>query len=170
MTSDDTIKNSLKTKIIAAMLVTGALIIAGLVYWSGWVKSEDSVEPYPSFSSTLTENERKAAAQETATAVLTGTTVSGTLTQKPDYVTELEWQVLQNVAKQNPSANLTDLVNKMLFLKKKQAWLSAREHSAERKLLARQLLEMIPAQLAAETIDSQTAQEMEGQLQTELKN
>lgn len=169
MTSDDTIKNSLKTKIIAAMLVTGALIIAGLVYWSGWVKSENSVEPYPSFSSTLTENERKVAEHETATAALTGTPVAGAVTLCPDYITEREWQVLQNVAKQNPSANLTDLVNKMLFLKKKQAWLSAREHSAERKLLARQLLEMIPAQLAAEAIDSQTAQEMEEQLQADLK-
>ena len=40
-------------------------------------------------------------AQEVAAvAAIPGKTVSGTVTQRPDYVSEIEWQVLQNVTRQ----------------------------------------------------------------------
>ncbi|HPS79252.1 MAG TPA: amino acid permease, partial [Thermoanaerobaculaceae bacterium] len=61
--------------------------------------------------------------QLAAVAAIPGKTVSGTVKQRPDYVSEIEWQVLQNVTKNQPDSDkkLTDLVNKMLFIKKKQA-------------------------------------------------
>lgn len=104
-----------------------------------------------------------------AVAAIPGKTVSGTVTERPDYVSEMEWQVLQNVARQNPDVKLTDLVNKMLFIKKKQAWLDAGENTDQRRQLARQLLDMIPQQLTIEAIDAKTAKEMEAELKDDLK-
>ena len=110
-------------------------------------------------------------AQEVAAvAAIPGKTVSGTVKERPDYVSEIEWQVLQNVTRKQPNSEkkLTDLINKMLFIKKKQAWLDAGENTDQRRQLARQLLDMIPEQLAIEAIDSETAKEMETKLRRGL--
>ena len=44
----------------------------------------------------------------------------------------------------------------------------AEKDSAERKLLAKQLLDMIPGQVAMEAIDGATAQTMEAELHADL--
>jgi hypothetical protein len=77
--------------------------------------------------------------------------------------------VLQNVTRQNPDISLTNLVNKLLFTKKEQAWLSSGENTAQRRQLARQLLDMIPDQLEIEAIDSATAKELETKLTADLR-
>lgn len=161
-------KKKSKTKIMIAMLIAGAIIITGFLYRH----YRNTEEPAPAMQSSLlnmSEKEVIDGQKVAAVAAIPGKTVSGTVTQRPDYVSEMEWQVLQNVARQNPDVQLTDLVNKMLFIKKKQAWLDAGENTEQRRQLARQLLDMIPGQLAIEAIDAVTAKEMEAKLNAELK-
>jgi hypothetical protein len=116
----------------------------------------------------MSEQDIVDAEKNASIAAVSGETVAGTVTERPDYITEIEWQVLQSVTRQNPDIKVNDLVNKMLFAKKKQAWLSAEKDSAERKLLAKQLLDMIPGQVAMEAIDGATAQTMEAELHADL--
>jgi len=103
--------------------------------------------------------------------VMQGKPVTGPITDRPDYVSEFEWQVLRNIAKLNPDGQdkqLADLVNKLLFNKKMEAWLAAKENSGDRKTLAKQLLDMIPDQVATESLDSATAKDIESKLSAEL--
>jgi hypothetical protein len=160
-----------KTKIIIA-LIAGGLIIAGLLYWynSG---NDETIDKLALQKSANLHNPQVINDQKVAdVAAIAGKTVSGTVKQRPDYVSEVEWQVLQGVTKDQPEheEKLTNLVNKMLFIKKKQAWLAAGENTEQRRQLAKQLLEMIPGQLAIEAIDSATAKEMETKLNAELKS
>jgi hypothetical protein len=165
-------KSGSKTKIIIAVLIVGFLIIAGLRYWYNG-NDENTDEPASATQSPAFNMSKKEVidAQElAAVAAISGKTVSGTITQRPDYVSEIEWQVLQNVTKKQPDneKKLTNLVNKLLFAKKKQAWLAAGENTDQRRQLARQLLDMIPEQLTIEAIDSETAKEMETKLRADL--
>ena len=166
-------KSGSKTKIIIAVLIAGVVMTAGLLYWySG--NDEDADESAPatqSIASNMSEKEIIDAQELAAVAAIPGKMVSGTVTERPDYVSEIEWQVLQNVTRKQPNSEkkLTDLVNKMLFIKKKQAWLAAGENTDQRRQLARQLRDMIPEQLAIEAIDSETAKEMETKLNADLR-
>lgn len=170
MPQADINKSRSKKKIIIVILTAGVMMIAGLLYWY-YGNNENIDEPVfanQSLAVHMNEKEIMDAQKNAAIAAISGKTVSGTVTQRPDYVSEPEWQVLQNVSRQNPDINLTNLVNKMLFIKKKEAWLSSGENTAQRRQLARQLLDMIPEQLEIESIDSATAKEMERKLAADL--
>jgi hypothetical protein len=170
MLRTDTNKSGAKTKIIIAMLIAGVLMISGLMYWlnTDHEKIEEPVSAMQPDTFNMPEKEFTDAQKVAAVAAVPGKTVSGTVTERPAYVSEMEWQVLQNVASQNPDVHLTDLVNKLLFIKKKTAWLEAEENSDQRRQLARQLLEMIPGQLEIEAIDPGTAKELETMLHADL--
>jgi hypothetical protein len=147
------------------------VIIAGLLYWQSG-NDENTDEPASATQSVafnLPVKDINGAQEVAAMAAISGKTVSGAVTQRPNYISEAEWQVLQNLTRQNPNINLTNLVNKMLFIKKKTAGLAAGENTAQRRQLARQLLDMIPDQLAIEAIDSETAKEMEAKLAADLR-
>jgi hypothetical protein len=167
MSPSKTILRGSRTKIIITLLTAGVLLSAAFWFWQSGNDEDDAGAPR-SIAFNMTKDEIMNAEKTAAMAAVSGTTISGAVTERPAFITEIEWQVLQNVAKQNPNVTLTNLVNKMLFAKKKQAWLSAGKDTAERKLLARQLLDMIPNQLACEAIDAETAEEMKGQLQADL--
>lgn len=171
MSQRATKKNGFKTNIIISVLIIGVLMITGFLYW--WNGSDENMEDSASATQTIMSNMSEKQiidGQELAAlAVIPGKTVSGTLKERPDYVSEMEWEVLQNVARQNPDVKLTDLVNKMLFFKKMQAWADAAENTDLRRQLARQLLDMIPGQLESEAIDSKTAKEMEAILNADLR-
>ena len=139
-------KNKSKTKIILAALIVGMAVIAGIVYWHSGNDGDTgaAVDATQPVALNMSEQDIVDAEKNASIAAVSGETVAGTVTERPDYITEIEWQVLQSVTRQNPDIKLNDLVNKMLFAKKKQAWLSAEKDSAERKLLAKQLLDMIP--------------------------
>jgi hypothetical protein len=171
MPQDDISKSGSKTKIIIAILIAGILVIAGVLYWQNRDTDDTGKSASPAQSVTIDMHEKGTVdAQKTAAmAAVTGKTVSGTVTQRPDYVSEIEWQMFQKVISRNPDINLTNLVNKLLFNKKKQAWLSAGENTAERRQLARQLLDMIPDQLEIEAIDSETAKELETKFTADLR-
>jgi hypothetical protein len=182
MHQGDMNKSRPKTKIIIAMLISAVVMIAGFLYWyDGNDEKTDQTVPATTSVADNTHEKEIMGAQKTreimdaqkiaAMAAVSGKTVSDTVTQRPDYVSEVEWKVLQNVSKQQPDnkKQLTDLVNKLLFNKKRAAWLSAGENTAQRKQLARQLLDMIPGQLEIEAIDSETAKEMETKLTADLR-
>ncbi len=170
MTRSDMKKNKSKTKIILAALIVGMAVIAGIVYWHSGNDGDTgaAVDATQPVALNMSEQDIVDAEKNASIAAVSGETVTGTVTERPDYITEIEWQVLQSVTRQNPDIKLNDLVNKMLFAKKKQAWLSAEKDSAERKLLAKQLLDMIPGQVAMEAIDGATAQTMEAELHADL--
>jgi hypothetical protein len=109
--------------------------------------------------------------EASARAAIAGKPITGTVLQRPDFVSEFEWQVLQNfVEKQHNSGGkqLTYLVNKLLFAKKREAWTASSNDSARRKVLAQQLLEMIPAQVEGSALDPATAKDMERELNAYL--
>lgn len=162
------------TKIIIVALIAGVVLIIAVLY--GYNRNDEDADPSASPMKSIAVNMHEKglmdAQQTAATAAISGKTVSRAVTQRPDYVSEIEWQVLQNVVKQNPDGSekqLTNLVNKLLFSKKKEAWLSSGENTAQRRQLARQLLDMIPEQLENEAIDSATAKEMEVKLAADLR-
>jgi hypothetical protein len=170
MPQNDINKSGSRTKIIITILITGVVMIAGLLYWhyGDDENNDETPSAMPSIASNMHVEE--IGTQEVASmAAVSGKTVSGTVTRRPDYVSESEWQAFQNLTRQNPDINLTNLVNKLLFIKKKQAWLSSGENTGQRRQLARQLLDMIPDQLDIEAIDSETAKEMEGKLNADLR-
>jgi hypothetical protein len=120
----------------------------------------------------MKEKEITGAQEIAAMAAVSGKKVSSTVTQRPDYVSEIEWQVLQKVAGNQPDGNgeqLTGLVNKLLFNKKKEAWLAAGVNTTERRQLARQLRDMLPEQLESEAIDAETAKELEALFNADLR-
>ena len=174
MLRDDMNKSGSKTKIIISTLVVGVVLMVGLLYWYNR-NGENPVQPVlpvKSAADNMQEKEITSAQEIAAMAAVAGKKVSGKVTQRPDYVSEIEWQVLQKVAGNQPDGNgeqLTGLVNKLLFNKKKEAWLAAGEKTAERRQLARQLLDMLPEQLESEAIDAETVKELEAQFNADLR-
>lgn len=69
-------------------------------------------------------------------------------TVRPDYVSEMEWQVLQGVAARSadPARELQRLVDKLRFSKQLDAWRASTD-AAGRRLLAMRLLDALPAQV-----------------------
>jgi len=167
-------KSGHKTKIIIAVIIAGVMILSGLVFWYSRndKNTDDPLSTKQSVAFNMSKKEIIDAQKVADVAAISGKTVSGPVKQRPDYVSEVEWQVFQGVTKNQPEneKKLTNLVNKMLFIKKKQAWLSSPENSDQRRQLAGELLKMIPGQLEIEAIDSATAKEMETKLNAELKS
>lgn len=94
--------------------------------------------------------------------------LQGRLTQRPEFVSELEWRVLQSVAERSPDpdAQLTHLVNNLRFMKQLDTWraLPATGDTTQRKALAQALLDGLPDRVKATDFDMAGAK----QLQTEL--
>lgn len=160
---------------MTAVLIAGAAVTAVLFY-----PHDERVEP-PVRPATdeavpviegMTEKEVVDVQKAAALAAIPGKPVSGPVTKRPDFVSEIEWQVFQNVIKNQPDGGeelLTDLVNKLLFFKKREAWLSAEEGTVQRKDLARELLGMIPEQLKLNSISPSIATEMKTEIALDLK-
>lgn len=173
MSQTDTNKSITKTKIIIVLLIAGTVLITGLLYRNTG-ENENIDQPVAEMpaaqidmNKTKIMDEQKASDQ----AAISGKTVSGPVTKRPDYVSDIEWRTLKGVTETQPDQEkkLTNLVNKMLFIKKKQAWLSSAENTDQRRQLARELLDMIPGQLEIEAIDEQTAKELENKLDADLR-
>lgn len=120
MTRSDMKKNKSKTKIILAALIVGMAVIAGIVYWHSGNDGDTgaAVDATQPVALNMSEQDIVDAEKNASIAAVSGETVAGTVTERPDYITEIEWQVLQSVTRQNPDIKLNDLVNKMLFAKK----------------------------------------------------
>jgi|GEM_PF-681412 len=95
--------------------------------------------------------------------------VTGTVTERPDYVSPVEWQVLKAVASQEADSDqaLARLVYKLRFSKQWELWQSS-QAGVQRDALARQLLEDIPQQVASRDLARGDAQQLQQQILTQL--
>lgn len=95
--------------------------------------------------------------------------VSGPVSTRPDFVSEMEWQVLQGVADQAVARGLdrekemTRLVNDLRFNKLLEQW-GASTVTATRHALAWQLLDEVPAHVGAGELDHAAARKLQQQL------
>ena len=119
----------------------------------------------------MTDRDIEEAQKAAARAAITGKPVAGRVTQRPAYVSELEWEVFRNVVGNRPEGGdmqLTALANKLLFFKKKEAWESPATLPEERRELARQMLAMLPFMTGGKHINPDEARRLEGRLNAEL--
>jgi len=143
-----------KARIIKWVAALSAVVVmaAALLWWLNRDSSVNArIDSVPqSGEKTMSETDLVKGQEAAARAALAGKPITGTVTQRPEFVSEFEWQVLQNFAGKKPNSGgkqLTDLVNKLLFAKKREAWIASPHDSTRRQVLAQQLLEMIPAQV-----------------------
>jgi hypothetical protein len=96
--------------------------------------------------------------------------VSGPLSGRPQFVSEMEWGVLLDATGGHPEMDeqLTHLVNKLLFFKKRKAWMAPTMDATRRKRIANELLAMIPSQVSGRAIDPAFADKLEHDLQRYL--
>jgi hypothetical protein len=165
-----------KARIITWVAISSTVVIlAAVLLW--WLNRDSSVnariDSIPqSGEKTMRGTDFEKGQVAAASAAIAGKPITGTVLQRPDFVSEFEWQVLQNFAGKQPNSGgkqLTDLVNKLLFAKKREAWIASPQDSARRLVLAQQLLEMIPAQVEGRALDPATAKRMERELNVELR-
>ncbi|HOT44883.1 MAG TPA: hypothetical protein PLM53_09815 [Spirochaetota bacterium] len=119
----------------------------------------------------MTDRDIEEAQKAAARAAITGKPVAGRVTQRPEYVSEIEWQVLRNAVMNRPEdadAQLAALVNKLLFFKKKEAWESPATLPEQRRKLARQMLSMLPFMTGGDHINPGEARRLESSLNAEL--
>lgn len=94
--------------------------------------------------------------------------VKGAVTERPAYVSVLEWQLLQGVAKQHlhPAEELTRLVNSLRFTKQLERWqdLPKTADVATREALARPLLEDLPQRVKQGDMDLSGASTLQAAL------
>lgn len=173
-------KRASKGKIIIAALICGAIMIAALLIYinkSAVVSENESrvMEDSPAAEPAgkkLSDSDIEEIQMAAARAAITGKPVSGKVTERPDYVSEIEWDVFQNVIKNQPDADdgqLTVLVNKLLFFKKKEAWESSGTDAERRRELAGDLLEMLPFMTEGGYLEAGEAKRLESSCRSELR-
>lgn len=98
--------------------------------------------------------------------------VEGVIRQRPDYVSEIEWQSLKLIAERNPNPDqeLTRLISNIRFNKQMEIWksLANSPDTTQRHALANQLLNDIPAAVNNLAIDQSEAQNTQIALLTDL--
>jgi hypothetical protein len=137
-----------------------------------------SIEPEPLAGAPSTQapesdlEDVKAQQAEAARFAIEAKPVSGPLSGRPQFVSELEWEVLLNATGGHPEMDeqMTHLVNKLLFFKKRKAWMATTMDAPRRKRLAGELLAMIPAQVSGRAIDPAFADKLEHDLQRYLES
>lgn len=87
------------------------------------------------------------------------------ITQRPAYVSETEWLVLQGLAQQHahPEQELAHLVHKLHFSRQLELW-HGMTSPAQRHTLAVQLLEAIPGRVASQDMDVLDARQLQATL------
>lgn len=113
-----------------------------------------------------TMDEIKAGQTKAAKAAINATPIEGNVSGRPAFVSEIEWDVLNEAIadKGDRSTSLSHLVNKLLFFKKRDAWMNPSTPPDIRKKLAGELLEMIPTQVSIQAIDQTFADKMSADL------
>lgn len=92
--------------------------------------------------------------------------VETTVTERPDYVSEMEWQVLEGVAANsaNPEWELGRLVAKLRFTRQLELWQEMAPHDARRNGLTLRLLDDIPARVENRDMALHDARNLQQQL------
>lgn len=114
----------------------------------------------------------KAKQADAAKAAINAQPIDGTVSDRPEFVSEIEWDVLKGAVAQNEDVDvaLTHFVNKLLFFKKREAWIDSSTDPETRRRLASELLTMIPQQLSEQAIDQKFADKMTADLNTFLSS
>jgi hypothetical protein len=88
------------------------------------------------------------------------------VSERPTYITEMEWQVLQQIAQQKSPAEpaLVHLVNNLRFVKQVELWHSLVKTNPEGQALAELLLRDIPTRVQQQDLDLQQAQQLQQEL------
>lgn len=95
---------------------------------------------------------------------------AGPVTERPPYVSLMEWTTLQLVSRRHPhpEEELTRMVNFLLFAKQMELWQSGTVEPAQRRALAEELLAAMPARVKQGEIELAAAKRMEQSLIAEL--
>lgn len=101
-----------------------------------------------------------------AALVATVSPVEPTIAERPDYVSEMEWQILNGVAANStdPDRELGRLVAKLRFTRQLELWQEMAPHDARRSALTLRLLEDIPQQVTNHDLDPEAARTLQQQL------
>ncbi|MEO1902081.1 MAG: hypothetical protein ABGX87_10035 [Alcanivorax sp.] len=128
--------------------------------------AEQGDDPYPELAR---QQEQAARAVELQ---LGEPELSGPVSERPDFVSPLEWQVLKSVAagKADDDRELTRLVNRLRFAKLREHWatLKGSQRVEKRHAIARQLLDDIPRRVDQREMDVSQAQQLQQQLLADL--
>jgi hypothetical protein len=97
---------------------------------------------------------------------------SGHIAERPDFVSAVEWLVLQGVARKSADSDmeLTHLVNNLRFSKQLELWrsLAGSADTAQRHAIAGQLLNDIPDRVRGNDLDLAGAQQLQADLLADL--
>jgi hypothetical protein len=99
--------------------------------------------------------------------------INGKVQQRPDFVSEIEWQTLNMIAQKSPTPDqeLTRLVSNMRFNKQMEIWqsLASTPDQTQRHALATQLLADIPNAVMNQAMDKAQAQQTQNALLDDLE-
>lgn len=94
--------------------------------------------------------------------------IEGPITERPSFVSEMEWMMLKGTAQQNPQPDveLTRLVNFLRFTKQLELWegLPRSADAGRRQALAAQLLDDLPSRVSHGEMDLKAAQQTQAAL------
>lgn len=128
------------------------------------VPKADRMTPAPAASSAAIID-AQARAQQAALAA-TESPADTAIGERPDYVSEMEWQVLKGVAANStdPERELGRLVAKLRFTRQLELWQAMSPQDARRDNLARRLLADIPDRVTNRDLDLHDARQLQQQL------
>lgn len=91
--------------------------------------------------------------------------ITGLITERPAFVSRMEWAMLQGVAQQhaNPAQELTRLVNSLRFTKQLELWqdMPRTADPTQRQAVALELLNDLPQRLHNDEMDLPAAQKLQ---------
>ncbi len=161
--------------VLAVVVVAGGISL----WWNDSQQRVLTVEPAQDLDSASTgamtgdeiENldskvlaEDQLAANQAAARELGEPPITAPLTERPPFVSLIEWNVLKRVASQHPEPGreLVRLVNHLRFAKQWELWTESDSVSeVQREALGRQLLEEIPQRVTNRELDAVYAQQMQ---------
>jgi hypothetical protein len=164
------------------MLGVGMVAVVAAVWWTRQPQASDRVQDVTPGTSTALQasaqieadkmaNSPEAAAmvaqQKEAAKVLENQPdmkpIIGPVKERPPYVSQMEWAMLQGVAQQqtDPDKELTRMVNFLRFTKQMELWEAmpkTPENAAKRQALAAQLVDDLPSRVTTGELDLKDAQ------------
>ena len=184
------INNNRSLKRLSVFLFIGfiGIISVGLLIWyllssqesktdttSAVTANTTAILPITTTVSTPTANAIRVQQSQSYVAAAQATRtnpIKGIISQRPDFISEIEWSSLQLVAQRNPNPaqELTRLVSNMRFNKQMEIWQSLANSAdqTQRHALANQLLNDIPNAVSNQAIDQIEAQRSQSELVTDL--
>jgi hypothetical protein len=172
-----------------ALIGPAAILIAAGILWSRESVSPSTANPIPfapeaqpppgsrgearAPSSRLQLVQEIAAAQDSITQQVGHPPYSSPITQRPDFVSPLEWKIFEGVAQTHADSaqELTLLVNRLRFTRLESLWRSLRNADSKLELrhtLAQQLLDEIPGRVRERQFDRAQAQSLQLELLGDL--